>query len=225
MDKRFLAILGGIIVVFGAYFIINQSSSKDTASTQTSNTTVQPTNHVIGGNAKNVTLMEYGDFQCPVCGLYYQPVKDTVERLKSDIKFQFRNLPITQIHPNAFAAARAAEAADLQGKYWEMHDKLYTNQSSWASSTTPLSFFKVYAKDIGLDITKFEKDYAGNVTNDRINADMAEFSKTNQEVGTPTFFINGKYISNKDLAGSNGFPSVDKFVAIINAEIAKQNKQ
>jgi len=224
MDRRFLAILGGIIVILGAFFVISQNSSSNKSSNQSTNSTAQPTNNVIGDNAKGVTLVEYGDFQCPVCGLYYQTVKDLTTKMKPDIKFQFRNLPITQIHPNAFAAARAAQAAALQGKFWEMHDQLYTNQSTWASSTAPLAFFKTYAKAIGLDMTKFEKDYASTATNDVINADIAEFNKTGQQVATPTFFVNGKVIDNKDLAGSNGFPSVDKFVAIINTEAAKQKK-
>jgi protein-disulfide isomerase len=225
MDRRFLAILGGIIVILGAFFVINQNSSNNKSASQNTNSTAQATNNVMGENAKGVTLVEYGDYQCPVCGLYYQTTKSVVDKLKSDIKFQFRNLPITQLHPNAFAAARAAQAAAVQGKFWEMHDQLYTNQSSWASSTAPLAFFKTYAKAIGLDMTKFEKDYSSTATNDAINADIAEFNKTGEQVATPTFFINGKVVNLKDLVGSNQFPSEDKFVAVINAEIAKQNKK
>jgi protein-disulfide isomerase len=225
MDRRFLAILGGIIVILGAFFVINQNSSNNKSASQSTNSTAQATNNVMGENAKGVTLVEYGDYQCPVCGLYYQTTKSVVDKLKSDIKFQFRNLPITQLHPNAFAAARAAQAAAVQGKFWEMHDQLYTNQSSWASSTAPLAFFKTYAKAIGLDMTKFEKDYSSTATNDAINADIAEFNKTGEQVATPTFFINGKVVNLKDLVGSNQFPSEDKFVAVINAEIAKQNKK
>jgi protein-disulfide isomerase len=222
MDKRFMVILGGIVVLFGAFFIISQKSSDDKGSQNNNqSSSSQASNHVMGEASSKVTLVEYGDFQCPVCGLYYQPTKDTVEGLKDKIKFQFRNLPIVQIHPNAFAAARAAEAADLQGKYWQMHDKLYENQTKWSGSTAPLEFFKVYAKDLGLNVTQFEKDYSSAKVNDVINTDLDEFAKTNQQQATPTYFLNDKVIDNKDLAGSNGFPSVEKFTAIINAELAK----
>ncbi len=222
MDKRFLGILGGLIIVFGAVFFISQNSN-DNKTSDTQNGT-PPTNHVIGSTSSGVTLMEYGDYQCPVCGLYYQPVKDAVDSFKDEAQFQYRHLPLVGPHPNAFAAARAAEAASIQNKFWEMHDKLLLNQSSWSSSTKPLEFFKAYARDLGLDVTKFEKDYASTLVNDRINADVAEFGKTNQQQGTPTFFINGKHINNKDLAGENGFPSAEKITAIVQAEIDKANK-
>ncbi len=224
MDKRFLAILGGIAVIFVGIFLFSQNSSdKQTPSGQASSS--QATNNVTGKGASGVTLMEYGDYQCPVCSLYYQPVKDVVTEMNDQIFFQFRNLPIPQLHPNAFSAARAAESASLQNKFWEMHDKLYENQSKWAPSTKPLEFFKSYAQEIGLNMTQFEKDYSSSKVNDRINADVAEFNKTGHQVATPTFFINGKYIDNTQLAGSNGFPSVEKFKELINAEIAKQSKQ
>lgn len=221
-----MAILGGIIVIFGAFFFITQGSSDNKSGNNSQNSTSsKATNHVTGKGASGVTLVEYGDYQCPICGLYYQPVKDVVADMNEQIYFQFRNLPITQIHPNAFSAARSAEAADLQGKFWGMHDKLYENQTKWASSTKPLEFFKVYAKELGLNVTQFESDYSSSLVNDRINADLAEFNKTGQQMATPMFFLNGKYIDNSQLAGSNGFPSVDKFKELINAEIAKTSKQ
>lgn len=221
-----MAILGGIIVIFGAIFFISQGSSDNKSAGNSKNSTSSSaTNHVAGQGTSGVTLVEYGDYQCPVCGLYYQTVKDLATDMNEQIYFQFRNLPITQIHPNAFSAARAAEAADLQGKFWGMHDKIYENQTKWSASTKPLEFFKVYAKELGLNVSQFETDYSSSVVNDRINADIAEFGKTGQQMATPTFFLNGKYIDNSQLAGPNGFPSVDKFKALINAEIAKSSKQ
>jgi protein-disulfide isomerase len=188
----------------------------------------QATNHVQGENAKNVTFVEYGDYQCPICGAYYQPVKEAMTPdLLKNIHFQFRNLPLSSIHQNAFAGARAAEAAGLQNKYWEMHDMLYENQNSWSESTSPINFFKSYAKSLGLDASKFETDYSSTKVNDAINADMNEFAKTKQQQATPTFFINGVYVANSEFADpSTGAPSAAKITKVINDAIAKQsNKQ
>lgn len=223
MDKKFLGILGGLIIAFGVFFVISQNSSN---SNKTSTTTGSAaTSHLIGEASSKVTLMEYGDYQCPVCGLYFQPVKDAIESFKGIARFQYRNLPLVGPHPNAFAAARAAEAADLQGKFWEMNAKLFENQSSWSKSTKPLEFFKSYAKDLKLDVAKFESDYASEKVNNAINADIAEFAKTGQQQATPTFFLNGRLVNNKDLAGANGFPTAEKIQSIVQAEVDKQNKK
>lgn len=224
MDKRFLSILAGLVIIFGGIFVFSQhSTNKSTGNNSTTGSTVKTTNHITGDNGKGVTLVEYGDYECPICGAYYLPLNQVVAQTSKDIHFQFRNLPLVQIHPNAFAAARAAEAADLQGKYWQMHDKLYENQSSWATATNPLAFYKTYAKDLGLDVTKFSADYSSSTVNDRINADLAAFGKTNQQQATPTFFLDGKVLDNKDVSNpQTGAPDVAKFVAIIKAETSKK---
>jgi protein-disulfide isomerase len=236
MDKRFLGILGVIIVIFIAIFAISQNSSSNSSG---GNTKATVTNHVEGDNAKGVTLIEYGDYECPICGEYYQPLKQFVSQNIKDIHFQFRNLPLTSIHQNAFAGARAAEAAALQGKFWQMHDKLYENQdragqSGWVVSKDPLNeYFVNFAQQIGLNISQFKTDYASSKVNDTINADSAAFDKTGQEKATPTFFLNGKYVSNAEL----GVPSstspgeldltatVANFQKVINAEISKKSSQ
>jgi protein-disulfide isomerase len=228
MDKRFLGILGGIIIVFIAIFAISQNSSNNSSG---NNSQAQVTNHVEGNNAKGVTLVEYGDYECPICGEYYQPLKDAVAQYTNDIHFQFRNLPLTSIHKNAFAGARAAEAASLQGKFWQMHDKLYENQdrtgqTGWVISSDPLNqYFANFAQQIGLNINQFKTDYASGKVNDTINADLAEFKKTNQEMATPTFFLDGTYLPNTALVDSQGNPSADKIGAVIKAEIDKKSKQ
>jgi protein-disulfide isomerase len=223
MDKRFLSILAGLVVIFGGIFIVSQHSSNSSSGSSNSNG-AQTTNHIQGEGSTGVTLQEYGDFECPICQAYYQPLKEVQAQMNKEIFFQFSNLPLVQIHPNAFAGARAAEASDLQGKYWPMHDKLYENQSSWATAANPLEFFKGYAKDLGLNVTKFTADYASSTANDRINADLAAFGKTNQPQATPTFFLDGKVLDNKDVSNpQTGAPDVNKFIAVINAEIAKKS--
>lgn len=221
MDRRFLGILGGIIIIFVVIFVVTSGGSSNNSSGSNS---ANATSHIEGQGKAGVTLVEYGDYQCPVCESYYQPLKDAVSKYMDQIHFQFRNLPITSIHPNAYAAARAAEAAALQGKYWQMHDKLYENQNSWADLSNPKSSFDQYAHDIGLNMTKFDSDYAGSKVNDAINADAAAFSKTGQAIATPTFFLDGKVVDNgKLIDNTTGVPSADKIGAVIKAEINKKS--
>jgi protein-disulfide isomerase len=223
MDKRFLSILAIIIIIFVGIFAVSQHSGSGSSGSNSSGS--QATNHVMGQNAKNITFIEYGDYQCPICGAYYQPVKDAMTPdILQNIKFQFRNLPLTSIHQHAFAAARAAEAAGMQGKYWEMHDKIYENQNSWTQSSSPVNFFNTYAKELGLNVEKFKSDYLSGKVNDSINADLAAFKATKQEQATPTFFLNGKYIANSEFSDpATGAPSAGKITKVINDAIAKQS--
>src|ERR1700761_1110554 len=156
MDKRFLAIIGVIIVVFIGVATYNNHKSNGGAST---GSTSKPTNHVEGNLTSKVTLVEYGDYECPVCESYFSTVQQVAQKYNAQIKFQFRTLPLSQIHPNAFAGARAAEAADLQGKFWQMHDLLYDQNdayyasnetdSTWINASDPTTFFDQYAAQLG----------------------------------------------------------------------------
>lgn len=224
MERRFLGILAGLVLIFVGIAVFG-GGSKDNNSNKPG-TSSEATSHIEGQGSKQVTLVEYGDYQCPVCLVYYPVIKDVFAKYQQDIYFQFRNLPLVSSHPNAFSAARAAEAADLQGKFWEMNDMLFQNHDSWASSSNPLSLFVQYAQKISLNTDQFKKDFASSVANDRINADLAEFKKTGQAQATPTFFLDGKVLDNKSLSDpKTGIPSVDKFSQIIDAEIAQKSKQ
>ena len=136
--------------------------------------------HVEGNTKSGITLVEYGDYQCPFCGQYFPIVKQVQAEFNDQIAFQFRNFPLVSVHQNAFAGARAAEAAALQGKFWEMHDLLYQNQSQWSEGGDPTSFFKQYALQLGLNVDQFNKDYASTKVNNAINADM--ISQTSRRV-------------------------------------------
>ena len=217
MDKRFWAVLGVIaVIVVGAIWI-----SGNKAAAPTSN--AQPTNHVEGQGKSGVKLVEYGDYECPICGEFYPIVKQVQAQFATQIYFQFRNLPLTSIHPNAFAGARAAEAAGLMGKFWQMHDLLYDNQQTWANSSNPQPYFNSYAQQLGLNVTQFKQKIASDQVNNLINADLDAFAKTHEQEATPTFFLDGKYINNTELVSSNGQPSVSNFAAVLNAEIASKN--
>jgi protein-disulfide isomerase len=153
--------------------------------------------HVFGKKDSKVVFVEYGDFQCPGCGSAYPTIKDVTEKYQGQVAFIFRNFPLTSLHPNAKAAAAAAEAAGLQNKYWEMHNALYANQSSWESlsSSERTDFFASYAKNFGLNVNKFKEDMASTKVNQKINYDIAIGKKVGVDA-TPTLYLNGKAVDN-----------------------------
>jgi protein-disulfide isomerase len=150
-----------------------------------------------GNNNAPVTLIEYSDFQCPACASYYPLVKELHEEFGDNLKIVYRHYPLTQIHPYAQPAAHAAEAAGRQGKFWEMHDKLFDNQRGWASATATQvdETFLSYAEDLGLDLTQFENDMSASKTTDAVAADRAAGNRTGVR-GTPTFVLQGEVIDN-----------------------------
>lgn len=149
--------------------------------------------HVFGNKDAKVVLFEYGDFQCPGCGGAYPQLKTITEKYKNQVAFVFRNMPLTTIHPNAFAAATAAEAASLQGKYWEMHDKLYETQNDWssASATARTDIFAGYANELGLNVDKFKADLTSKTVSDKISRDRAIANKLNVD-STPTIYVDSE---------------------------------
>lgn len=208
MDNRFLVVLGVVILSLGGLFIL--TSSKSSAPSTGGGGSVS--SHSVGGNAKNVEVIEYADFQCPACSLFHPVTKQLQEKYKNDIKWTFRHFPLEQLHQNARAAHRAAEAAGLQGKFFEMHDQLFSQQSAWESIPDPRGVFKNYAEQLGLDVAKYDADYASEAVNSTINADKNEGTQKGVE-GTPTFFINGKKMNNQDI------DSFEKFSAQIDEAI------
>ncbi|MEK7059627.1 MAG: thioredoxin domain-containing protein [Patescibacteria group bacterium] len=196
MSKQFLAVLAAIIIAFVGIFMLTADNGKtDSKSSNGKSSGSSLSQNVQGKGTSGVTLVEYGDYQCPYCQQYYPTVKLIRAEFGDQIKFQFRNFPLVNIHQNAFAASRAAEAAALQGKFWEMHDALYetSNWQVWTAAKDPTSDFKQYAKQLGLNASKFTSDFASSKVNDTINADTAEGTKLGI-TGTPTFFINGKKV-------------------------------
>lgn len=150
--------------------------------------------HIKGNAEANVTLVEYSDFQCPACGQFYPYIKDIMSEYGDDLRFEYRNFPLISVHPYAVPAAKAAEAAGQQDKFWEMHDKLFENQTTWSKSSNPDAFFIKYAEEIGLDVSIFKRHLASSVINDAI----IESFKDAQERGltsTPSFFLNGERMS------------------------------
>jgi protein-disulfide isomerase len=146
---------------------------------------VSDRDHVQGPATAPVTLVEYGDYECPYCGAAYPIVKQLQEDLGDRLRFVFRNFPLTTVHPHAEHAAEAAEAAGAQGKFWEMHDYLYEHQSALMDGD-----LLAYAAEIGLGAEQFVRDMEGQVHRDRVRADFMSGVRSGVN-GTPTFFING----------------------------------
>jgi len=149
--------------------------------------------HTKGSEDNKVILVEYGDYQCPSCGQAFPGVNTIVEEYNDDLTFVFRNFPLTSIHPNAKAASAVAEAAGLQGKYWEMHDLLYENQDDWSAldASKRTDMFTRYATTIGLNVETFKTDLTSKPVNQKINFDMAVGKSVNVSA-TPSFFLNGE---------------------------------
>ncbi len=213
MSKRFMLVLAVIVLAFIGLSIT--SKKKAAAPTNSSSTSNQPTNHVTGLGKKNVTLIEYGDYQCPACGAYYPVVKKLVDKYQSDIFFQFRNFPLSSIHPNAFAGARAAEAAGKQNKYWEMHDKLYEEQKTWSAANNSKSYFEQYAQDLGLDVAKFTTDFSSDDVNNSINSDITAGNAIGAN-STPTFVLEGKKIEENPRDEASFYKLIDDAIAAKN---------
>lgn len=211
MSKQFLAVVIAIIVLFVGIGFYNTKSNKENAKSSSA-----LSQHITGNPNAKVTIVEYGDYQCPYCQQYALKIKAVLPELGDKVKFQFRNFPLSNIHQNAVAAARAAEAASLQGKFWEMHDLLYenTNWSVWTKASDPISLFNSYAQQLGLNVEKFKSDFSSEAVNNTVNADKEEGTKLGVE-GTPAFFVNGdeKKIENSE-AG---------FKKIVNQYLKKQN--
>jgi protein-disulfide isomerase len=141
--------------------------------------------HVQGPADAAVTLVEYGDYECPYCGAAYPIIKEVQERMGDRLRFVFRNFPITTSHPHAEQAAEAAEAAAAQGRFWEMHDLLYENQQRLEDGD-----LRAYAEQLGLELEPFEQELGEHVHAERVREDFMSGVRSGVN-GTPTFYING----------------------------------
>ena len=141
----------------------------------------------------SVTLEEFGDYQCPPCGLLHPVLTSIKAEYGNHLNFVFRNLPLSKIHKNAQAAAQAAEAARLQDRFWPMHDILYEHQNDWKDVTDPRPVFFKYASEIGLDMNRFERDEDSTAVRTRIDDDSKR-AESLGVTGTPTLLIEGRQL-------------------------------
>ena len=208
MNKVTWIIFGVVVVlVFGGLVVyshasnpsINVSNVDANSSISASAQNGQIADHVFGKADSKVIFIEYGDYQCPSCSGAHPQIKAATEAYKDKVAFIFRNFPLTTIHPNARAAAAASEAAGLQGKYWEMHNRLYESQADWESLTGDqrTNTFIDYASQLKLDTAKFKTDLASTAINSKISFDQALGKKIGVNA-TPSFYLNGKQLSSTD---------------------------
>jgi len=146
---------------------------------------VSERDHVRGPATAPLTLLEYGDYECPFCGAAHPIVKEVERLLEGDLRFAYRHFPLSQIHPHAYQAAEAAEAAGAQGRFWEMHDQLFEHQDRLDTSD-----LITYADALGLDLTRFVHDLETHAHAPRLREDFLSGVRSGVN-GTPTFFVSG----------------------------------
>jgi protein-disulfide isomerase len=168
--------------------------------------------HTLGPATAPAKLEEFGDFECPPCGMFHPILVQMHKEFGDKLQITFREFPLVPAHQHAIAAASAAEAAGLQGKFWEMHDLLYENQKTWHEAFDVRPIFDGYAKQIGLDMTKYQNDLNSEPVAQRIFADGKRAHSMGVK-GTPTVFLNGKEVPFESL------PS-DKLRVLINLELS-----
>ncbi|MFA6908927.1 MAG: DsbA family protein [Patescibacteria group bacterium] len=194
----------GIGVIVGIWALAKSAGTTPTALT--------PDNDPFVGSADaKVVVTEYSDFQCPACQSAQPIVKQVIEKYGDRIKFVYNNFPLP-MHANADEAARAAECAFDQNKFWEFHDKLFGSQSDWEDLSNPADKFSEYAGALGLDTAAYAVCYDGSDAKDRVNYDTRE-AQARKVNSTPTFFVNDQKIV--------GAQPLEQFSEAIDAELAK----
>lgn len=177
--------------------------------------TVVPDDHIKGNPDGKVTLVEYLDFECEACRAYYPVIKQLEAEFPNDLRVVTRYFPLPG-HRNSMTAAIAVEAASKQGKYWEMHDKLFETQETWGNKQVPNpQIFEQYAQEIGLDMAKFKADVADPTTKARVQRDFDASEKLGNS-STPSLFVQGKKVQPR---------GYEEFKALIQVEVDKTKSQ
>jgi protein-disulfide isomerase len=185
------------VLVFGIIKLASSGNPLDkTLNQSTSSVNVVSSSDWMKGNKEAKTvLIEFSDFQCPACGAYYQVVKQLNQEFKDKIQFVYRHFPLRQIHANADLAARSAEAAGKQNKFWEMHDMLFENQNKWSGEKNTKDIFIEYARSLNLDIEKFKNDLDSKEVKAKVENDYQDGVRFGVNA-TPTFFLNDTKLQN-----------------------------
>ncbi len=190
----FVIVVGVALATFGSGAILYRAKRPQVKNIPENQSVPAKTNadsaHIRGNPNAPVTLEEFGDFQCPPCGQFAGFVQELLREYDSRLRVVFRNFPLPA-HEHAREAAQAAEAAGLQGKFWEMYDTLYREQSLWSNASNARELFESYAGTIGLDVDQFKKDMDSDKVRERIDSDHARADFLGVKV-TPTLFINNR---------------------------------
>lgn len=195
--KNKLLIVGGIIALAVGMFAFvykGGSGSPPEPVAVASPSEITERDNVKGPENAQITLLEYGDFQCPACASYSTLIAQITEEFSEDLKLVFRHYPLRSIHRHAQIASQAAEAAARQGKFWEYHDVLFEKQSEWVNTRDPRSLFREYAEGLGLNTSEFENYMNSAEAQAKVDADYDSGTKAGV-TQTPTFYINGEKVN------------------------------
>ncbi len=196
MEKETKILLGIIAVIvaglIGVFVVFNKPGAATTAD---GSTLVRSDSQRRGSGS--VQLVEFGDYQCPSCGAAHPVVQKLLSEYNGKVTFIFRNFPLETIHKNAMLAAKYAEAAAKQNKFWQMHDKLYESQSEWSEQVDPSGKFAEYASTLGINASQLKTDATAAAVTALIQRDMQD-GNTVGITGTPTFYVAGKQVASND---------------------------
>ena len=227
-DMALVATLVGVVVILAVSFI-NQRELRRLSARVTQLETLTTAAGTQGGNlnkvydvdvstgpakgpeAAAITVAEFSDFECPFCLAVNPTIKQLEDKYNGKVRVVWKHLPLVGVHARAMDAAIAAEAAKNQGKFWEFHDKLFANQQRLEPDD-----LKLYAQQLGLDLTRFDHDRENPEMKARVEADMAQAAALGVK-STPTFFINGRLV--------RGAMPFETFTTIVDAELAKQSSR
>lgn len=186
------------VAVIGTFITIMVVNQDDSGGQVTVDDPLTNEEWVKGNAESTVELVEYSDFQCPACAAREPIVEDLLNEFGTHIKFVYRHFPLTSLHDNAIIAARASEAAGIQGKFWEMHDKLFENQALWSkqSDSQAIESFTTYAAEIGIDTAQFINDLDSKAVKSAVESDAKAAKKMNLS-STPSFVLDGTLITPK----------------------------
>ncbi|MBI3985037.1 MAG: DsbA family protein [Candidatus Levybacteria bacterium] len=201
-----------ILGIFGLAMIVNSPTTSSGGGLQAPAPTKEDI-YTKGNPNSKVVVVEYGDYQCPACAQYQPIVKALLEEYKDKVYFVYRDFPLINSHQNAHISARAAFAANKQGKFWEMYDALYENQTEWATNPNAETIFTNYASNLGLNADKFKNDLNSNEAKSFVDNALSNATSIGLN-STPSFFINGSKIENPS--------SYDELKALIDNELNKE---
>ncbi len=214
-SNKSLFLWGGVvlgIIALVALLAMFGNGGPGTGSGTSLGVAVSTDDNAKGANDPRVTIVEYSDFQCPGCASTYPIIKQLVESFSEDVSLVYRHYPLRQIHSNAQLAGQAAEAAGMQGKFWDMHDVLFNTQSQWTNEADATEFFTKLAESIGLDLAQFATDLTSTEAVSLVNEDADDAARLRLP-GTPSFFVNGTLIEHPG--------SYAGFKSLVEAELAK----
>ena len=199
------------LIIWGMIVSANKNSNKNGYIAEMNQ--VSSTDWVTGNASSSILLVEYSDFQCPACALYFPLIERLIKEEGDKIRFVYRNFPLPQ-HQNAIPAAQSAGAAGLQGKFWDMYKLIFSTHDEWEYSTSSKDIFRGYAQKIGLDMVKYDNDLDSNTVKEKISADTKQGANAGID-STPTFYLNGKKIINPR--------SYDEFKKLIDEALQSKN--